>query len=193
MPCESETAAVSVHTFSVHNTIMLQKSASFHLKLHVGCIHVCLAVTCHLHLWQNDWDILRATAVTWWWNRHENKSQHRKLTPKNKNLTAAPDGNLNLQPFDRETSALTTEISPPNTANIRRYSNSWNWERPKIQCLQVDLSSGQTKLERATDYLWWYILIVVTRRSLADPLVLDMRPVSRSICLYSSLLRPSSR
>ena len=27
-------------------------------------MHVCLAVTCHLHVWQNDRDLLRATAVT---------------------------------------------------------------------------------------------------------------------------------
>ena len=39
----------------------------------------------------------------------------------------------------------------------------------------------------------WNTNWMLTRRSLADPVVLDMRPVSRSICLYSSLLRPSSR
>ena len=27
-------------------------------------VHVCLTVTCHLHFWQNDQDLLRATAVT---------------------------------------------------------------------------------------------------------------------------------
>ena len=27
-------------------------------------LHVCLAVTCHLHFWQNDQGLLRATAVT---------------------------------------------------------------------------------------------------------------------------------
>jgi len=43
-------------------------------------VYVCLAVTCHLHFWQNDWDLLRATAVTRGWNRYRNKSQHRKLT-----------------------------------------------------------------------------------------------------------------
>ena len=26
-------------------------------------MHVCLAVTCHLHFWQNDQEILLATAV----------------------------------------------------------------------------------------------------------------------------------
>ena len=27
-------------------------------------VYACLAVTCHLHFWQNDLDLLRATAVT---------------------------------------------------------------------------------------------------------------------------------
>ena len=27
-------------------------------------VHVCLAVTCHLHFWRNDWNLLHATAVT---------------------------------------------------------------------------------------------------------------------------------
>ena len=42
-------------------------------------VHVCLAATCRLHLWQNDRDLLRATAVTRGWNGYRSKSQHRKL------------------------------------------------------------------------------------------------------------------
>ena len=41
----------------------------------------CLAATCHLHVWQNEGDILRATAVTRGWNKYQNKSRHRKHTP----------------------------------------------------------------------------------------------------------------
>ena len=33
-------------------------------------VYVCFSVTCHLHFGQNDWGILRATAVTQGWNRH---------------------------------------------------------------------------------------------------------------------------
>ena len=44
------------------------------MQRHIPWVHVCLAVTCHLHLWQNDWDCLHATAVTWGWNRCQNKS-----------------------------------------------------------------------------------------------------------------------
>ena len=31
---------------------------------HIRRVHACLPVTCHLHIWQNDRDLLRATADT---------------------------------------------------------------------------------------------------------------------------------
>ena len=34
------------------------------MQSHIRKVCACLAVTCHLHFWQNDQDILRATAVT---------------------------------------------------------------------------------------------------------------------------------
>ena len=44
-------------------------------------MYACLAVTCHLHFWQNDRDFLRATVVTRGWNGYRNtESQHRKST-----------------------------------------------------------------------------------------------------------------
>ena len=44
-------------------------------------VYTCLAaVSCHLHFWPNDRDLLRATAVTRRWNEYRNKSQRRKLT-----------------------------------------------------------------------------------------------------------------
>ena len=39
---------------------------------HIRRMHVCLAVTCHLHLWQNDWDPSWTTVGTLWWNDTEN-------------------------------------------------------------------------------------------------------------------------
>ena len=48
---------------------------------YVGCM--CVNVTCHLHLWQNDQNILHATAVMWGWNGYQSKGQHNKLTLKN--------------------------------------------------------------------------------------------------------------
>ena len=56
------------------------------MQSHIHKVYACLAVTCHLHFWQNDRDLLRATAVTRGWNRYQNKSQHRKLTLEKKIL-----------------------------------------------------------------------------------------------------------
>ena len=35
------------------------------IQSYICMVYMCLAVTCHLQFWQNDWDVLRATAVTW--------------------------------------------------------------------------------------------------------------------------------
>jgi len=56
------------------------------MQSHIRKVYACLAVTCHLHFWQNDRDPLRATAVTRGWNGYGNKSQHRKLTVEQKRL-----------------------------------------------------------------------------------------------------------
>ena len=50
------------------------------IQSHIGRVYACLAVTCHLHFWQNDRDLLRATAVTRGWNVYRNKSRRRKVT-----------------------------------------------------------------------------------------------------------------
>ena len=33
------------------------------MQSHIRKVHACLAETCHLHFWQNDRDLLRATVV----------------------------------------------------------------------------------------------------------------------------------
>ena len=55
-------------------------------------VYACLAVTCHLHFWQNDQDFLRATVVTRGWNGYRNKSQHRKSTLEKKILPPFQQG-----------------------------------------------------------------------------------------------------
>ena len=55
-------------------------------------MYACLAVTCHLHFWQNDRDFLRATVVTRGWNGYRNKSQHRKSTLEKKILPPFQQG-----------------------------------------------------------------------------------------------------
>ena len=65
VPCE--TAAVSVHILCTpHNHAPVYSVTSFQAT-YVGCMCV-LTVTCHLHLWQNDQDLLHAPAVTQGWN-----------------------------------------------------------------------------------------------------------------------------
>ena len=38
-----------------------------------------LVVSCHLHFWQNDGDLLRATAVTLGWNEYEIRVSTEKI------------------------------------------------------------------------------------------------------------------
>ena len=70
----------------VHHTTMHQFTVSFHSKPYIRRPNVHLAVTCHLHFWQNDRDLLPAAAVTREWNGDRNKSQHRKLILEKKTL-----------------------------------------------------------------------------------------------------------
>ena len=60
------------------------------MQSHMCKVYACLAVTCHLHFWQDDRDLLRATAVTRGWNGYRNRSQHRKLTLEKKILPPFP-------------------------------------------------------------------------------------------------------
>ena len=62
------------------------------MQSHIRKVYACLAVTCPVHFWQNDRDLLRATAVTRGWNGYRNKSQHRKLTLEKKILPPLQQG-----------------------------------------------------------------------------------------------------
>ena len=54
------------------------------MQSHIRKVNACLAVTCHLHFWQDDRDLLRATAETARWNGYQSKSQHKRLTMEKK-------------------------------------------------------------------------------------------------------------
>ena len=56
------------------------------MQSHIRKVYACLAVTCYLHFWQNDRDLLRTTAVTRGWNGYRNNSQHRQLALEKKIL-----------------------------------------------------------------------------------------------------------
>ena len=81
------------------------------MEKHIGKVHACLTVTCHLHFWQNDRDLLRTTAVTRRLNEYRNKSQHRKLTLE-KNILPPFLQYSNPRPFNHKSDALTTVLFP---------------------------------------------------------------------------------
>ena len=52
---------------STHSVYTIQPCTSLQchfMQSHICRVHACLAVTCHLHFWQNDQDLLHATVVT---------------------------------------------------------------------------------------------------------------------------------
>ena len=67
--------------------------APYHfMQSHIRKVHACLAVTCHLHFWQDDQDLLCVTAVTRGWNGYRNRNQHKKLTLEKTILLPLPQG-----------------------------------------------------------------------------------------------------
>ena len=61
------------------------------MQSHIRMVHACLAVTCHLHFWHNERDLLRATAVTRDGTDTEKESAQ-KADPGEENSPAAPAG-----------------------------------------------------------------------------------------------------
>ena len=55
-------------------------------------MYLCLAVNCHLHFWQNDRDLLRATAVTRAVERIPKSESAQKVDTGEENSPAAPAG-----------------------------------------------------------------------------------------------------
>ena len=70
-----ETAAVSAQVLCTS----CNHAPCHFMQSHIRKVYACLAVTCHLHFWQNDRDLLRATAVTRGWNGYQNMLQHDHL------------------------------------------------------------------------------------------------------------------
>ena len=75
--------------FSVH--YIYNHAPCYFTQSHIRKVYACLAVTCHLRFWQNDQDLLHATAVTLGWNGCQNKSAQ-KTDPGEENSPAIPAG-----------------------------------------------------------------------------------------------------
>ena len=73
---------------------------------------VCLAVTCHLHFWQNDRDLPHAAAVTRGWNGYRNESISTESRPRRRKFSRRSCRDSNPRPSNHESGALTTELSP---------------------------------------------------------------------------------
>ena len=94
------------------------------MQSYIRTVHAYLAVNCHLHFWQNDRDLLRATAVTRGLNGYRNKSHHRKLTGGG----CCSCGDSNPRPFNHESGALTTELFPLPKMHIPLQQLSTTWK-----------------------------------------------------------------
>ena len=82
----------------------------------IGRVHACLAVTCHLHFWQNyDRDLFTYFCVNKGVERTPKKSQHRKLTLEKKILPPLLPG---LVLFEARTERFQNKVnlagSPPS-------------------------------------------------------------------------------
>ena len=76
----------SLRKSCVHHTAMLHVTSCKATVRNGVCVF-----SCHLHFWQNDRDLLRATAVTRGWNGYWNESAQ-KVDPGEENSPAAPAG-----------------------------------------------------------------------------------------------------
>ena len=73
-------------------------------------MYACLGVTCHLHFWQIDRGLLRATAVTREWNGHRIRvSTQSWLWRRRFSRRSCRDSNS--QAFDHESGALANKLS----------------------------------------------------------------------------------
>ena len=75
-------------------------------------VYASLVVTCHLHFWQNDRGLLRATAVTGgWWNGHGIRFSTQSWLWRRKFFLRSC-GDSNSQLFDHDSCTETNKLSP---------------------------------------------------------------------------------
>ena len=79
------------------------------LWLYGSRVYACWGVTCHLHFWQNDRDLLCATAVTQGWNGHWVRVSTQSWLWRRK-FSCCSCWDSNLLPFNHESDALTNKL-----------------------------------------------------------------------------------
>ena len=70
-------------------------------------VYACLGLFCHLHFWQNDRGLLRATAVTRGWSGHRINVSTQSYVWRRK-FSSFSCRDSSSQPFDHESGALPT-------------------------------------------------------------------------------------
>ena len=134
---------LSQHKFCVHHTTMHHFTV---LLFKATCrMHVCLAVTCQLLFWQNDWDLLCATVVTWGWNGYWNESAQ-KFGPEEE---ISPTGS-----WIQDLSVMNTSLyhwaipNPQEWQGLFLFFVSWIW------CFTVDISSVGVYMSQLVNLFW---------------------------------------
>ena len=96
---------------SQHVLCTLYNHAPCHfMQSHIRKVDACFS--CNLCFWQNDQGLLCATAVTWGWTDTEIRVSTESW-PWRRKFSCRSSRDSNPGPFDHESSALTTEPSPP--------------------------------------------------------------------------------
>ena len=110
-----ETAAVSARSVCTIQTCTMSRHF---MQSHVRSVHACLAATCYLHVWQNDRDFSRATAVKQGVERIAKYKSAQKADSWKNVYPRRSCRNSNLRPFDHASGALTTELSSLPIVNV---------------------------------------------------------------------------
>ena len=123
------------------------------MQSHIRHVHAC---SCHLRFWPNDWDLLRATAVTRGRNGYRNKSQHGKLTLGKKVLPPLLQG-LELGTFQsRVRRSNHWAIPAPHWIPTEGYLDLWERWRCTSGVLQGCWIEGLPRPATAKEWNNWF-------------------------------------
>ena len=108
-----ETAAVSAQVLCTP----YNHAPCHFMQSHKRKVYACLAVTCNLHFWQNDLDLLRVATVTQVGTVTEIRVST-ESRPWRRKFSCRSCRDSNPRPFSHESGALNTELSLPLTTEL---------------------------------------------------------------------------
>ena len=88
-------------------TVQLCNIYSATIRSHIRRMYLCLALNCHLHIWQEDLDLLRATAVTQAVERIPKMRVSTESWPWRRKFARCSCRDSNPGPSDHESAVLT--------------------------------------------------------------------------------------